>query len=80
MKWLSFLLILLIQKNSLDRYKAVISVDTEKLNELVKVSTQNKTRQRLSQCDAVICMISAYDANVSWIECTFCQAWGSPNM
>ena len=62
-------------KNSLDRYKAVISVDTEKLNELVKVSTQNKARQRLSQCDAVICMISAYDVNVSWIDCTFCQAW-----
>ena len=36
-------------KNSLDRYKAVISVDTEKLNELVKVSTQNKARQRLSR-------------------------------
>ena len=37
------------------------------------MSTQNKARQRLR--DAVFCMTSAYDVNVSWIECTFCQAW-----
>ena len=65
-------------QNLIDRLKAVLSEDWQTLDDIVKGS-DNSTKKKLNteeeKCASVVCCVTKYDVNISWVMCTECRSW-----
>ena len=65
-------------QNLIDRLKAVSSEDWQTLDDIAKGSdnsTKKKLNTELGKCESVVCCVTKYDVNISWVMCTTCQSW-----
>ena len=65
-------------QNLIDRLKAVSSEDWQTLDDIAKGSdnsTKKKLNTELGKCESVVCCVTKYDVNISWVMCTKCQSW-----
>ena len=65
-------------QNLIDRLKAVLSEDWQTLDDIAKGS-DNSTKKKLNteeeKCASVVCCVTKYDVNISWVMCTKCRSW-----